>query len=61
MANEVRIRAYVKDEVSGQIAKITDRFDHLGKSKGFQSIVTGVGVAGREHAASRLPSPRPAS
>lgn len=44
MANEVRIRAYVQDQVSGPLNKITDRFDTLGKSKGFQSIAMGVGV-----------------
>lgn len=44
MANDVRIRAWVKDEVTGPLGKITDKFDNLGKSKGFQSIAMGVGV-----------------
>lgn len=44
MANEVRIRATVNDQVSGQLDKMRDRFDTLGKSKGFQSIVAGVGL-----------------
>lgn len=44
MANDVRIRATVNDQVSGPLNKIRDRFDHLGKSKGFQSIVGGVGL-----------------
>lgn len=44
MANDVRIRATVNDQVSGPLGKIRDRFDHLGKSKGFQSIVSGVGL-----------------
>lgn len=44
MANDVRIRATVNDQVSGPLGKIRDKFDHLGKSKGFQSIVSGVGL-----------------
>lgn len=44
MANDVRIRATVNDQVSGPLGKIRDRFDHLGKSKGLQSIVSGVGL-----------------
>lgn len=42
--NDVRIRAWVKDEVSGALTKIKDKFDHVGKSKGFQSIVSGIGM-----------------
>lgn len=44
MANDVRIRATVNDQVSGPLSKIKDKFDTLGKSKGFQSIAMGVGV-----------------
>lgn len=44
MANEVRIRATLDDKVSGPLTKVQDRFDVLGKSKGFQSIVSGVGL-----------------
>lgn len=44
MANEVRIVSSLKDNVSSGLAKMTDKFDTLGKSKGFQSIVSGVGV-----------------
>ena len=32
------------DRVSGQLGKIRDKFDHLGKSKGFQSLLMGVGL-----------------
>lgn len=42
--NEVRVISTLKDNVSGQLAKMQDKFDTLGKSKGFQSIVSGVGV-----------------
>lgn len=44
MANEVRIISTLKDNVTGPLGKMTDKFDTLGKSKGFQSIVSGVGV-----------------
>lgn len=44
MANEVRIRASVDDKVSGPLDRIRDKFDHVGKSGGFKSLVQGVGV-----------------
>lgn len=44
MANEVRIRATVNDQVSGPLNKMRDRFDNLGKSGGFKSLVQGVGM-----------------
>lgn len=44
MANEVRIRATVDDKVSGSLDKIRDKFDTVGKSAGFKSIVQGVGI-----------------
>lgn len=44
MANEVRIRATVNDQVSGPLNRIKDKFDHLGKSGGFKSVVQGVGM-----------------
>lgn len=44
MANEVRILSTLKDNVTGQLGRMQDKFDTLGKSKGFQSIVTGVGL-----------------
>ncbi len=42
--NRVRILATLDDKVSGSLDKIRDRFDTLGKSKGAQSILQGVGV-----------------
>lgn len=42
--NVVRIRASLDDKVSGSLAQMRDKFDTLGKSKGFQSIVSGVGL-----------------
>lgn len=44
MANEVRIRATVDDKVSGALGRIHDKFDNLGKSQGFKSLVQGFGV-----------------
>lgn len=44
MANDVRIRATVNDQVSGPLGRIKDKFDTLGKSGGFKSIVQGVGM-----------------
>lgn len=44
MSNDVRIRASLDDKVTGQLGAIKDKFDVLGKSKGFQSVVMGVGV-----------------
>lgn len=44
MANEVRIRATVNDQVSGPLNRIEDKFDNLGKSGGFKSVVQGVGM-----------------
>lgn len=44
MGNEVRIRATVKDEVSGPLGRIRDKFDHLGRSQGFKSLAQGVGM-----------------
>lgn len=42
--NRVRILATLDDKVSSGLDKIHDRFDTLGKSKGFQSVLQGVGV-----------------
>lgn len=44
MANEVRILSTLKDNVTGPLGKMRDQFDTLGKSKGFQSVVSGVGL-----------------
>lgn len=44
MANEVRIISTLKDNVTGPLGKMQDKFDTLGKSKGFASIVSGVGL-----------------
>lgn len=44
MANEIRIKAILDDKVSGGLDKIRDRFDTLGKSKGFQSVIQGIGI-----------------
>lgn len=56
MANDVRIRASLDDKVTGGLDKIRDRFDTLGKSKGFQSLVMGVGVGAGINAFSLLQS-----
>lgn len=42
--NTVRIRSQFDDQVSGKLDKLRDRFDTMGKSKGFKSLVMGVGV-----------------
>lgn len=42
--NTVRIKAVLDDQVSGGLDKIRDRFDRLGKNKGAQSVLQGVGV-----------------
>lgn len=44
MANDVRIRATVNDQVSGPLGRIKDKFDTLGKSGGFKSVAQGVGM-----------------
>jgi hypothetical protein len=44
MSNNVRVKASVDDKISGPLAKIKDRFDALGKSKGAMSILQGVGM-----------------
>jgi hypothetical protein len=44
MANSIRIAATLSDQVSSPLQKITDKFDQLGKSKGAQSILQGLGV-----------------
>lgn len=41
--NDVRFRASLDDKVSGSLDKLRDKFDQLGKSKGAQSILQGVG------------------
>ncbi len=42
--NTVRIRAVLDDKVSSGLDKIRARFDTLGKSKGAQSVLQGVGI-----------------
>lgn len=42
--NEIRVRAWVKDEVTKTLGKIQDKFDTLGKSGGFKSVAQGVGM-----------------
>lgn len=44
MPNDLRIRAWLDDQISGKLAKIRDNFDRLGKSKGALSILQGVGM-----------------
>jgi hypothetical protein len=44
MANSVRIVARMDDQVSGPLAKMRDKFDTLGKNKGFQAVAQGVGL-----------------
>lgn len=42
--NTIRIRGVFDDQVSTKIDRLRDRFDTMGKSKGFQSIAQGVGL-----------------
>lgn len=44
MSNDLRFRATMDDKVSGTLGKMKDKFDLLGKSKGAQQILGGVGV-----------------
>lgn len=42
--NEVRVRAWVKDEVSGPLGKMRDKFDLLGKGAASSSLAGNVGA-----------------
>lgn len=42
--NTVKIKAVLDDKVSGGLAKMTDKFDRLGKNKGASAILQGVGL-----------------
>lgn len=44
MTNDVRFRSSFDDRVSSGLDRIRDKFDQLGKSKGAQSILSGVGL-----------------
>lgn len=44
MANEIRIRAVLDDKISSNLDRIHDKFDTVGKSKGFQSVIQGAGI-----------------
>jgi hypothetical protein len=44
MANDVRVRSTFVDKISGPISRIQDKFDHLGASGTFKSLVQGVGM-----------------
>jgi hypothetical protein len=43
--NNVQIKGTYDDQISGPLDKLRDKFDTLGKSKGAQSILGGVGLA----------------
>jgi hypothetical protein len=42
--NNLRFKATMDDQVSSRLDKIRDKFDTLGKSKGFKSLAQGVGI-----------------
>lgn len=42
--NDISFVARLKDDVSGKLGKIRDDFDRLGKSKGAQSLLQGLGM-----------------
>src|SRR5687768_12242589 len=42
--NTLKFKAVLDDKVSSSLAKIRDNFDRLGKNKGAQSVLAGVGL-----------------